>query len=131
MKEDFISKVRHDVLSEQKHTDGISHIVVGMYLSLIALLMVIDRMTFAGIFIIFIPTMMSILKKRYTYPRIGFAKVADKQEPRQWMMVLIAVLLLGGAGVMFYQQRYGFTPAQQTNFHLILMATVALFLIIL
>ncbi len=131
MKNDFLTQVRIDVLHEQKHKDGISHIVVGLYLMIIAILGSIGKMNFAVIFIPFIPVLISILKKSYTYPRIGYAEISDKKTSRSFIQIFIAILLILGFGLMLYFQSHSISPAIEKNMHLGIMISIALFIIIL
>lgn len=129
MKDDLVSKVRIDVLLEQKHKDGISHIVVGLYLMIIAILMSADRVNMAVIFVPMIPTVINRLKKRFTYPRIGYAEVKEKERIRYIAMLLIGVLLLLGLGAMLYFQTHSLSPVLQRSFHTIVILGIGVLLI--
>jgi len=80
MNDDLIKKTQIDVYREQKNRDGIPLIAAGIFLIIISILMAFDKVTFAGIFVIVIPLVIDSLRKRFTYPRIGYVKLPDNNK---------------------------------------------------
>lgn len=125
MKDDPIKQVETDVMHEQKHRDGIPQIAMGLFLMFIAVLMQQGRGSFLGIFIVFIPLVINILRKQFTYPRVGYAELHDKAAFRKQGLWLVAGLLLSGLAVMLAVQNHLLPPSVQVNLHLWALAFIA------
>jgi hypothetical protein len=126
MKDDFISNVRYDVLHEQKHKDGISHIVVGLFLMIMTVLHAAGKMNVVVFVVVFIPLIISILKKYFTYPRIGYAKIISKASYRGLIIGSIAFLLLLGLVFKFYFQSHVIPLLLEKNFYLGVMILIGM-----
>jgi hypothetical protein len=96
MTDDLITKVHNDVTHEQKNSDGIIQIANGLFLIVFALCRLSVYAGAAWIFFIPIPILVKHLRKRYTYPRIGYAKLKlNDRFGITWSQFIYSVLAFG------------------------------------
>lgn len=131
MTDDLITKTKNEVFREQRNTDGIPLIAVGIYMIIVSIFIAAKQFSLVGIFIIFVPLVTESLRKRFTYPRIGFVKMTDKQSIRKVMMLLILGFLVLGLAIMLLMQGGLLPQSIMNNMHRILMWFVAVILIVL
>jgi len=130
MKEDPITKVQRDVENEQKHRDGIPQLAVGVFLSIAMLLFLAGNTNAFVVFIPLIPIMMEGLRRRITYPRIGYAKVREESKNRHALLWIIFAILIGGIVAFLVTRGMNFSPKQSRLMHSGMMYGVALIIII-
>jgi MFS family permease len=124
MNEDLITKVQKEVAHEQKSRDGIPQIAVGIFMLTAALFLLADKTSFVAIYIVFIPLLIEHLRKKYTYPRIGYAKLREKISRRSGLMWLILALLIAGAAVFVVVQKVDIAPKVWAKLHYAVMIII-------
>lgn len=129
MNDDLIKKTQIDVYKEQKNRDGVPLISAGLFLIFISILMAIDQVYLAGIFVILIPMVTEGLRKRFTYPRIGFVKLPGSKKGRLTRMWLVFGFLVLGLVIMLATNANLIPASIQKNIHLYLMWFIALVLL--
>jgi hypothetical protein len=129
MNDDLIKKTQIDVYKEQKNKDGIPLIAVGLFLIIVSIFMAIEQLSLVGIFVIFIPIVTEGLRKRYTYPRIGFVKLPESNKGRLTRMWLVFGLLVLGLVVMLAFNANLIPSGIKVNMHLFLMWFIAFVLL--
>lgn len=97
MKDDIITRAQSEVVREQKHRDGIPQIVAGLFVILSMLLIGRDKGQLMVVFIPLIVISIEGMRKRITYPRIGYVKVQEPKVHRGLMLIILAVILALGA----------------------------------
>lgn len=102
---------------EQKSRDGIPQITIGIFLILVAVLIFLRRESMTGILIILIPMVTRTLRRRFTYPRIGYAKLPDNATQRGLFMWIIAGILVLGLILFLVTTRPGFSPQAAKNLY--------------
>jgi hypothetical protein len=105
MKDELIIKAEKDVIEEQRYSDGIPQIVVGLFLVFTMLTMLGSRGSYFVVFIPIVPLLIEGLRKRITYPRVGFAQIRDRGSRRQVLIWLVLAVLIGLAVAYFLLQR--------------------------
>lgn len=98
MKDKLIEQTRQQVTEDLKYRDGIPRIAVGVFLIVSMLMALAGNISTFVVFIPIIPGMVEGLRKRYTYPRVGYAKIREAQHSKG-IIVLIAVSLIIGVFV--------------------------------
>jgi hypothetical protein len=130
MKEDIISQVTKEVTHEQKHRDGIPQLVGGTFL-IFAMLMAMAGN--ASLMVVFLPLAIvgvEALRKRITYPRIGYAKIPEASGRKSLMWAVLAFLIAGLAAFLLYRGKA--MPGEiSSNIHLYVMWGVALIIVAL
>ncbi len=92
----MINKLHDDVISEHNFSDGIYQIENGLILTIFALLNLLNIGASILLFLLIIPLIPKHLRKRFTYPRIGYAKLKDNTPTRIHIQRFIySVLMLG------------------------------------
>lgn len=104
MQKDLLDKVQNDVRKEQKQQDGIPQIAAGFFLIVTMLMMLGSHGNLMPVFIPFIPILIGGLRKRFTYPRVGFAELPQQRRQRQTRIWVVAGLLILGL-VLFFLSR--------------------------
>jgi hypothetical protein len=76
--------------------DGFTEILLGtIFLVLPAILIQPGFLSiFVVFYIIFMPQAVEVIRKKYTYPRIGYVKLREDESPKISLRVVIAVLLV-------------------------------------
>ncbi len=101
MQKDLLDQVQNDVRKEQKQQDGVPQIAAGFFLIATMLLMLRGQGNLMPVFIPLIPILMEGLRKRFTYPRIGYAELPQPRRQRQLMILVVAGLLVLGLLLFF------------------------------
>lgn len=131
MKDPLLEQVQKDVTNEQKYRDGIPRIAVGIFLVITMLL----QMNGSGnTFVVFIPLMPIIiesLRKRITYPRVGYAKVREPHAMGKPVMWMILGLLVAGAVVFAIRLARPDSLPQAENPHFLIMWATAIAVVLL
>ncbi len=86
------------IKSEMLHRDGIIEIVVSLYLIIVGLSLFYHLRPFPMVFVPLIPVIIRSLRRRITWPRLGYAHI--KTKGRSFMLLFIAVALI--IGLMSY-----------------------------
>lgn len=105
VKDDLIKSVEQEVLNEQQLSDGIQQIVPGALLTMLSLFWLLNAIEIAVVFQILLytsPFIVKQLRKRITYPRIGYAKIKDKSTD------LIIIMIIAGLPIFFLVSSYTF-----------------------
>ncbi len=95
--------------------DGLVDFAVGLGLSLAALYVVLWRLAgvnmavWSGLFPIFVMLIARGLRKRFVYPRIGYARIRNAS-PAILLMATLTLLLVAGVVVMTIYARRGVRP---------------------
>jgi hypothetical protein len=129
MNEDLITKVQKEVAHEQKSRDGIPQIAVGIFMLTAALFLLADKTSFVAIYIVFIPLLIEHLRKKYTYPRVGYAKLREKISRRSGLMWLILALLIAGTAVFVVVQKVDIAPKVWAKLHNLVIIIIAVIVI--
>lgn len=96
MKDDLVRRAEQDVLNEQNLSDVIQQIVTGALLSISSLTWLLTDLEIGFPLLIIVPIIPFIVKqlrKRITYPRIGYAKIKDKSTDITIVMIVAGLLL--------------------------------------
>ncbi|MBP7195775.1 MAG: hypothetical protein KBA79_08205 [Candidatus Cloacimonetes bacterium] len=102
MKDELVEKTREQVTQDIKYRDGIPRIAAGVFMVIAMLLALAGNTSTFVIFIPIIPGLVEGLRKRYTYPRVGYAKVRDNVKPRALILAIGLALIVGvGVAAMF------------------------------
>jgi len=128
MKQDPITRIEREVAQEQTHRDGIPQLVVGIFLIFAMLSMMSGSKTFP-VFVPFVPLAIKGLRRRITYPRIGYAQIKDQRSTRLWGIWLILSVLVAGILAFLLFRGQSNPMLQSDNFHYLMMFAVA-FLIV-
>jgi hypothetical protein len=105
MNDDHLKKVEQDVLNEQQLSDGIQQIVPGALLTILSLSWFLNALEIGIVFpVLFLisPLIVKQLRKRITYPRIGYAKIKDLSTD------LIIIMIIAGLPIFFLVSSYTF-----------------------
>jgi hypothetical protein len=115
--------------------DGLTDLFLGLYLILVSGVL---KTSTAGlvvfVWVLFIP-LLRYLKKRFTYPRLGYVELADSQPPAPWGLILVfaglafAVTILAlvvSGDIREARQWYGWMPLLLGILFLGVMAVVAI-----
>jgi uncharacterized membrane protein HdeD (DUF308 family) len=131
MSDDLITKVKNEVTFEQKHRDGIPQLVVGLYMIISGLFLIADSGSFVAVYIVFIPILIEQFRKRYTYPRIGYAKLKEKNFRRSGMMFFTLALLIAGAIAFIIVKNVHMEPKVWVKLHYAIMLVIGLLVLML
>lgn len=131
MKDDLIDKVAKTVLDEQKHRDGIPQIAVGFYLMITMMISLQGQNHLAVIFVPLIPTLIEGLRKRITYPRIGYARVKEASSGKLVGLWVIFALILSGAAVFLMRMTTRGARSEIASQHFLAMWIVAVVIVLL
>jgi hypothetical protein len=129
MKEDIITKVKNDVAFEQKHKDGFSQIMIGLFMVIIALFLYIGIDSYAVFILILFPGLIESLRKRITYPRIGYAKLEDNRKVSSGVWAFIVALIIAVGVVIFVIETSNSSLEQAAAQYRILMGVFAMLII--
>lgn len=130
MKEDLIAKLQKDVADEQNHRDGIPQIAVGVFLVISMLLMMSGHGNTFVVFIPLIPVIIEGLRKRVTYPRVGYAKLKERTSSNKPLHLAILAALIAGAVVFFVRRLNPETLPHAENPHLLIMWAIAILIVL-
>ncbi|HOH97157.1 MAG TPA: hypothetical protein PL188_02485 [Candidatus Cloacimonadota bacterium] len=127
MKDELIERVQRDVADEQKHRDGIPQIAVGVFLVITSLLLMTGNGNTFVVFIPLMPILIEALRRRITYPRIGFARVIESGKRRNPTLWVVFALLVAGM-VVFIMRRMNpeILPQARNPYFLMMWATAML-----
>ncbi len=131
MKDPLLEQVQNDVATEQQYRDGIPRIAAGFFLIITMLLQMNGNGNTFVMFVPLMPTIIESLRKRFTYPRIGYAKVRDRGSMRKYSLWAVGILLLVGAAVFFINQVSPGTIPQENHQPLLLMWATAIIVVLL
>ena len=131
MKDDLIDQVQKDVIAEQKYSDGITQIVAGLFLMLAMLFSRQGQSTILVVFIPLVPILIEALRKRFTYPRVGYAKPREQTKARLAGMWIVLALLIAGLVAYFTLRGKTLSQEQSRQFYLLTMYGVAGIVIVL
>lgn len=93
MPKDVINKMRKDIEATHKNRDGIPQIAGGLFL-IIAMAQLATRHTAIFVaFVGFIPMIIEGMRRRITYPRIGYAKFPEPTKLRLISSILVALVM--------------------------------------
>jgi len=96
MKDDVITRIHEDVVEESKNSDGVYQIANSLYIVIFTFLNLIGIGGGAIVYFIIIPLLVKYLRKKYTYPRIGYAKLKiNDRWGITWSQFIYAVLAFG------------------------------------
>ncbi len=129
MKDDLIKQTEKNVINEQKYRDGIPQLLVGVFLVITMLMMMNGRGNLFVIFIPMIPLLMEGLRKRITYPRVGYAQMKERGPRRQVLIWLVLAVLIAGAVVFMLSRGNSLTLVQSRQIHFFAMHAVALIVV--
>ncbi len=130
MKDDLIARLQKDVADEQNHRDGIPQIAVGAFLVISMLLMMSGKGNTFVVLIPLMPMLIEGLRKRITYPRVGYAKVMESKAGRKPIMWAILAMLVAGATVFFLRMAKPEALPQAGNPHFLIMWAIAILIIL-
>ena len=103
MKDAFIEEVQKDVNNEQKYRDGIPRIAGGLFLIVTMLMQMNGNGNAFVVFIPLMPILIESLRKRITYPRVGYAKVREPRLLGKPILWAILAMLIAGALVFIFK----------------------------
>lgn len=129
MKEDPIARIEREVVQEQSHRDGIPQIVTGIFLVFAMLSMMGGNSNIFPIFIPFIPLGIRALRKRFTYPRIGYAQIRESRSGKLVGIWLVLSVLVAGLVAFFIFRGGANAPLQPAKLHYLMMFAVAFMII--
>jgi hypothetical protein len=129
MGEDIITKVKNEVAFEQNYKDGFTQIMIGLFMVIIALFLYFDLDSYPVFVIIFIPILIEFLRKRITYPRIGYAKLDEKRKVRKGVWAFIVALIIAVGVVIFVIETSNASLEQSAAKYRILMGFFAILII--
>lgn len=95
MKDELIEQTRRQVADDLMYRDGIPRIAAGVFLIVTMLMALAGSFNTFIIFIPIIPGLVEGLRKRYTYPRVGYAKVRERRNARGIIIVIAVALVVG------------------------------------
>lgn len=96
MKDDIINKLHDQIEQEHHYSDGIYQIETGLAVTFFALFNLLGIGGFVLFILFFIYLIGKHLRKRFTFPRIGFAKLKDLSPTRVHVQrFIISVLFIG------------------------------------
>lgn len=130
MKDDLIARLQKDVADEQNHRDGIPQIAVGAFLVISMLLMMSGHGNTFVVFIPLIPIIMEGLRKRITYPRVGYAKLKERTDNNRPLHLAILAALVAGAVVFFVRRFKPDTLPFAENPHFLIMWSIAILIVL-
>lgn len=131
MKQDPIARIEREVVQEQTHRDGIPQIVVGTFLVIAMLSMLDGNSSIFPVFVPFIPLAIRALRKRFTYPRIGYAQIKESRRNRLLGIWLVLSILVAGLLAFFIFRGMPQTAKQPAQLHYLIMIAVAFMIIAL
>ncbi len=131
MKQDPIARIEREVVQEQTHRDGIPQIVVGIFLVFAMLSMLDGRSNAFPVFIPFIPLAIRALRKRFTYPRIGYAQIRESRKGKLLGIWLVLSVLVAGLLAFLIFRGGAHAPLQPVKLHYLMMFAVAFMIIAL
>ncbi len=129
MKDDFIDRIQTDVRNEQSIRDGIPQIAVGLILILAMMMIYSGNPT---IYVVFIPLALILiekLRKQFTYPRVGYAKLPETGKRRAAIAFIFAVIIALGIGMKVITRNNRELPEVSRNVGIYFMGTIAVILI--
>ena len=129
MKEDPIARIEREVVQEQSHRDGIPQIVVGIFLVCAMLSMLEGGSSAFPVFIPFIPLAIRALRKRFTYPRIGYAQIRENRKGKLLGIWLVLSFLVAGLLAFFIFRGKPEATMQPIKVHYLMMIAVAFMII--
>lgn len=131
MKDDLIDRVQKDVTNEQKYRDGIPQIGVGVFLVISMLMMMFGKGNAFVVFIPLMPILIESLRRRITYPRVGYARIKEsKAGGKAVLWAVFAMLVVGGAVFVIRMAKPSVLP-QASNPHFLMMWATAIMVILL
>ncbi len=95
MKDELIEQAREQVTQDLKFRDGIPRIATGVFLIVSMLMALAGNVNTFVVFIPIIPVLVESMRKRYTYPRVGYAKIREGQNRKGILIVLAVALVIG------------------------------------
>lgn len=130
MNDDLIAKVQKDVTDEQKYRDGIPQIAVGVFLVITMLLMMSGNGNTFVVLIPLMPIVIEALRKRITYPRIGYAKVKESKVGAKPTLWVIFAILLAGAAIILIRTLNPEALPEARNPHFLMMWAVGILIVL-
>lgn len=126
MYDPLVEQTRAQVTEDLNYRDGITQIAVSAFIFFSVLMAMANTPSSFVIFIPILPGLMESLRKRFTYPRVGYAKIKQNKEGSQAILwVLIALAL--GAGVAFFSRgRIRFVLPSMPQFYYLMSFSVAI-----
>jgi hypothetical protein len=125
MKDDFIDRIQTDVRNEQSLRDGIPQIAVGLLLILAMMMIHSGNPAFFVVFIPLMPILSEKLRKQFTYPRVGYAKLPDKGKRRAAIVFIFALILALGIGMKVITRNNRELPEISQYVGICFMGTIA------
>jgi hypothetical protein len=96
MKDDLINRFKNDVMQEQINKDGVNQIGLGAFLLLASMFLMFDNLFLAWLSAVIIPLLSKQLRKKFTYPRIGYVKLQiNDRFGITWSQFILTVLIVG------------------------------------
>ena len=129
MKQDPIARIEREVVQEQTHRDGIPQIVVGTFLVFAMLSMLDGNSSIFPVFVPFIPLAIRALRKRFTYPRIGYAQIRENRKGKLLGIWLVLSFLVAGLLAFFIFRGKPEATMQPIKVHYLMMIAVAFMII--
>ncbi len=126
MNDDLFTQTQNEVPLEQKSRDGIPQIVLGLFLILSAGLIFLRRESMAGLVIIMVPLLTKELRYRFTYPRIGKAKLPDSSSKRHLMRYVVLGFLILGLLLYFFTTRTPMSPQTAKILYISTLISIAI-----
>lgn len=103
MHDPLVEQTRAQVTEDLHYRDGISQIAASTFIFIALLLAMRGTSSTFVIFIPIIPGIAETMRKRFTYPRVGYARIRqNKKDTHAILWVLIALVI--GAGVAFFSR---------------------------
>lgn len=126
MKDDMITKVEREVVREHKHRDGIPQIIAGIFIAISMLFIISGKSSMFVIYIPFIPIGIEAMRKRFTYPRIGYAQIKENSPTRLFGIWLVLAVLIVGLVAFLLLRKSIPVPQIQERHRLLLMSGIAI-----
>jgi len=117
MKDELVEKIREQVTQDIKYRDGIPRIAAGVFMVIAMLLALAGNTSTFVIFIPIIPGLVEGLRKRYTYPRVGYAKIKEGQSSKRLLILIALALVIGLLVFLISNGMLGFELPSKVNIY--------------
>ena len=117
MKDELVEKTREQVTQDIKYRDGIPRIAAGVFMVIAMLLALAGNTSTFVIFIPIIPGLVEGLRKRYTYPRVGYAKIKEGQSSKRLLILIALALVIGLLVFLISNGMLGFELPSKVNIY--------------
>lgn len=117
MKDELVEKTREQVTQDIKYRDGIPRIAAGVFMVIAMLLALAGNSSTFVIFIPIIPGLVEGLRKRYTYPRVGYAKIKEGQSSKRLLILIALALVIGLLVFLISNGMLGFELPSKVNIY--------------